>query len=323
MPIIGKLSEIQKRVINGSLDPRETLENLIRIADGKEPIPTATPPAQLVMDLDETIEAVIMRRIFDEIANISRQATMKSLDPFSAIVGNRLQMVIEKKGIISGKITTVNETPSWYIDANEQVKRLKQLNIEYNWGFEDSEFPPVPNFYPKKGDGLLILAPYLPEKYGMGGCQRTFDQQTAIISIDSSHNCRANMNSDEGSLKLLDNAPYRPGLRWGVLNFLANFDKYEGHKVEDLSCVGSDKTKLAASEILTAFMLFQWINFADQGVKFVNLAGYRLFDNGKWCNAPSWACRDYNYQNKKYREMSSRSIDSRGHYWTSPTFTEL
>lgn len=166
--------------------------------------------------------------------------------------------------------------PSWYKRIFHQISIAKQLNIRHRWGFAASDFhllDYLDEFVPATETEMPLVAIYLPEKDGISGVQRTFDELwEAAILPDGYVKSRADyISSNPSCLSLVEGIIHKPGIE------IVGFDPNTTYL--DISYFKNDESKwLASSEILSANIMFEnWVRQCDGMKKFFpEFGGYRF-----------------------------------------------
>jgi len=221
-----------------------------------------------------------------------------------------------------------HQSNGWYVLPQLQLVRAKRLNIYRKWGFTESDFPTqIPTFNPRTPTEVLLLAIYLPEKGNKGAVQRTFYEHIAVIKNQMKRSgrkllCWDVLKSGRKYLRLINGAECRPGIRWVVFDYAANWWHNKGsHRVINL-WKAPDSASLASSEVLSAMMFFpEWGPSMDgMTIPYVNLPGYqcRFYDNSGWYYVPG-SVRGYDSTQLK---LIIRDADCHDIYWASPSFRE-
>jgi hypothetical protein len=202
-------------------------------------------------------------------------------------------VLVVTQGILDGIYPAVlaRPLPNWYVSPEQQLERVRAINVQCEWGFAESDFPAVPIFTPRSSTEVLLLAVYLSQMGTVGGVQRTFDEHIAVIESQlrdvSYEYWRAEgIESDRNHLRLFGTARSepRPGLRWVAYDYAASHDPENGRHVDDTWKANANNP--AASEVLSALMLFPEYGPSMDGDKmpYANLRGYQvdLLDENTW-----------------------------------------
>jgi hypothetical protein len=174
--------------------------------------------------------------------------------------------------------------------AGQIKKTLKFLNMVgvSDKGLQPCDVPRVPsNFVPRTPTEVLRLTVFLPDKYGFGGLQRTFNAWWWFIDASGLIKWRDDsLKSDSEHLRLaLSIEQYQPGIRWVAFDPATYMDL---SPQDALVQAAEDDTRLAGVEVLMATALFpQWIHsWCPGGSPYPNMAGLQLRLQSDWSHVP-------------------------------------
>lgn len=134
---------------------------------------------------------------------------------------NRLYNVLDAKTreeLVHGKFTP----------PQEQIDMVRRWNRRFGWGFLDGEFAAVEHTvpeWPKKSLVAVVLVPYLPERDGKSGLERTLIELLGRATVSRGPNYRFwNDWIPRGPdrIRLLPGVEHVPGLRWEVIDLGCN-----------------------------------------------------------------------------------------------------
>lgn len=240
-------------------------------------------------------------------------------------VASEPQLQKSTRGLVSRAL--IAGSPPWYVVPERQLEYVRKLNRKRRWGFKDADFPEIPDenldvFYRLSMEKVLLLAVYLPGKGNVSGMQRTFEEHVCVIRNVLESECGLFWQAsgvDANSMRLKCRE-HRPGLRWVVYDYAAHY-RLAGHAVADLWDV--DASNLAASEVLSAVMLFPEYWHSMLGLHAVTprplLAGYELPNvwNANKSGVP------HLLPNDRYSLSLFLGEAERVYPWASPTVEEV
>jgi hypothetical protein len=185
---------------------------------------------------------------------------------------------------------TMNER--FFIPVADQLANVRRWNAERGWGFTDADLDaiditPVVHEQPLVVD---LVAVYLPEKDGLDGVRRTFEEMWAVASeaVPENWSWRQHLEGPR-PVRLLPGAQHVPGIRRVTVDLGAGWEPVDGVRAIEIRGRHS-----ASAEILAAAAHFpEWIQ-AMEGVNvpFVYLGGYVVShpENEAWRHVPclSW-----------------------------------
>lgn len=143
----------------------------------------------------------------------------------------------------------------------DQLKRVRELNLERGWGFTDACFIEAEKSIPKWPDGELVavtLVPYLKDGRGMKGAERTFQELWAVAAKEQHAGYRWDGYDKAGpdKLRLLKGIEHTPGLRWEVIDLGCN-------RNEKPMVVRSPEKSPHAGILASAMLHPEWIKSMD------------------------------------------------------------
>ena len=226
-------------------------------------------------------------KIDGQLHELKRQIRQKEGYPFDPD-----QLIAVLQDCIEGKLWYKKDlVHGLFTPILAQIVRVRELNAEYGWGFTDEDFTAVKKTLPKWPDGKLVsvaLVPYLPEKDGMGGVDRTFQELWKVTASMQQANWRWSGYDRVGqnALRLRNGiehpAKSKPVLRWEVIGLNCN------RNCKPIQTRNSESSPHAG--ILAAAMLHpEWIKVMDgDSVPYVWAPGYEVnvsIEN-KWQHVP-------------------------------------
>jgi hypothetical protein len=168
---------------------------------------------------------------------------------------------------------------SLFTPTASQITRVRELNLERNWGFTDEDFATAEQSVPKWPSGKLIavtLVPYLPDADGMGGVERTFQELWQVAASLQQASWRWDGYDEAGldRLRLLEGiehpAQSKPVLRWEVIDLGCNRNRMPVY-------IRNPKTSPHAGILASAMLHHEWIEAMDDDkVPYVWAPGYEV-----------------------------------------------
>jgi len=194
------------------------------------------------------------------------------------------------QGIIQDKSTPLITTPSWYSSVNAQIYKVSAF-LELHGrqqGFAPSDIPAAPNFIPRTKTEVLLLAVYLPDKGGVKGFRRTFEEWWYFIDppVGLTKWRWEVLKSDSKHLRLASGIDYKPGIRW--VAFDPNAYRGKSPKEALVLSASADSTTLAHAEVLMAAAMFpKWVSSWNGGKSpYPNMSGLQFYLSTDWSNTP-------------------------------------
>jgi len=179
-----------------------------------------------------------------------------------------------------------------FIPVADQLANVRRWNDERGWGFTDADFDAVDITPVVHAEPLVVdvVAVYLPEKDGVDGVRRTFEEVWEAASQGAPDNWSwRQFIAGPRPVRLLPGGTHTPGIRRLTVDLGAGWDPVAGARAIEIRGRAS-----AAAEILAAAAHFpEWVQ-AMEGVNvpFVYLAGYQVShpENEAWRHVPclSW-----------------------------------
>ena len=234
------------------------------------------------------VKGIVMTTVADETLgklarqqnDLFRRVREGSLDPERVFAG--------VQAIIEGNFPeTIPVSRAWYVSPEQQLEKVRQLNSEYKWGFEESDFPSeIPEFTPRTSTEWLLLVVYLPDKGKVKGLQRTFNAWWDVMTApDGFDKVRwEKLDSDPKHLRLVSGTEHQPGIRWVVIDPNAN----PGLSPEAALKSVTEVTSLAGVEVLALAALCPgWVtSWNGKGSPFPNMSGLQFYYNSAWSLVP-------------------------------------
>jgi len=181
---------------------------------------------------------------------------------------------------------------AYFIPVADQLANIRRWNDERGWGFTDAELDAIDTTPARPSQPLVVdvVAVYLPEKDGVDGVRRTFEEMWEVASEGAPENWSWRQHiAGPRPVRLLPGSTHTPGVRRVTVDLGAGWDPVDGARAIEIR--GRDS---AAAEILAAAAHFpEWMQ-AMEGVNvpFVYLAGYVVShpENEAWRHVPclSW-----------------------------------
>lgn len=188
--------------------------------------------------------------------------------------------------------TLTSDLSGLFTKPEDQLKRVREWNLERGWGVSDEVFAEAEKSIPAVPEDDLVavvLVPYLTEvrkkdKIVMTGVERTFQELWALAKAEQQANWRWDGYDKAGPerLRLLKGIEHTPGLRWEVIDLGANRNR----KPED---VRNAKRSPHAGILAAAALHPEWVRAMDgENVPYVWLPGYEVNvpGGGAWQDVP-------------------------------------
>jgi hypothetical protein len=241
-------------------------------------------------------------------------------------VKDSLQAIIEKREPRGITIATSHQRfqsessmPDWYVSPEQQLERVTQLNRQRDWGFEESDFPAIPEGASLRDGEVLLLCVYLPTKGRKSGLYRTIDELWDAYEAPSRY-IKRRWSELKAEPKLVRQAPgytYTPGIRWVVFNP----NSYHGKSPEQaLELAKQDNVQLAGVEGLMANLLFPAWATSWNGTSgpYPWLTGLQYKDQADW----SLSLCFYRWDDDRQVNFSAHWSDFVFSVFGSPSFRE-
>jgi hypothetical protein len=211
------------------------------------------------------------------------------------------------------------QQPAWYVSPERQLERVKRFDRQRDWGFEESEFPTIPEDASLCDGEVLLLCVYLRGQRGKGALERTFDELWYLFEPPTGYT-KWRWEELKSTAKLLRQAPgydWKPGLRWVVFSPNA----YRGKSPEQaLRAAKLDNVQLAGVEVLMANLLFpDWAtSWNGQDSLYPWCSGLQFRWNSGWSRVP---CLD-RWDDGRRLELDASPAGGVDGYWSSPVVRE-
>jgi hypothetical protein len=184
----------------------------------------------------------------------------------------------------------MNET--LFIPVADQLANVRRWNEERGWGFTDADFDAIDTTPVLHQQPLVVdvVAVFLPDKDGIDGVRRTFEELWEVASAGAPDNWSwRQFLEGPRPVRLLPGGTHTPGIRRVTIDLGAGWDPVDGARAIEIRDRHS-----ASAEILAAAAHFpEWVQ-AMEGVNvpFVYLGGYVVShpENEAWRHVPclSW-----------------------------------
>lgn len=178
-----------------------------------------------------------------------------------------------------------------FASAREQIVLVRKWNAERQWGFTEADFERVAENIPAWPEDrlvALVLVPYLPEKKGISGIERAFQELWLLAGAQQKNRSRWDGYEKAGPerLRLHEGIEHQPGLRWEVIDLGANWDKDNGISPEEIRGSKSPHAGILAAAALHP----SWVCAMDgREVPYVWIPGYEVTVPGfgaSWTDVP-------------------------------------
>lgn len=226
--------------------------------------------------------------ILDDQLFALRDKTVNGVRDFNE-VRKALQEIIEGRFYtpIPEKLLMQVRSPLWYTLPEQQLEHVRQLNKQRDWGFEDSDFPSIPEDIQLHGDEVLLLCVSLRAQRGKSALQRTFEELWYLSEAPTDYTKWRwdELKSDSKHLRQAPGYKHTPGIRWVVFNPNA----YHGKSPEAaLKQSKIDNVQLAGLEVLMAVLLFPtWAtSWNGDTSAYPNMSGLQFYWNTDWSRVP-------------------------------------
>lgn len=181
---------------------------------------------------------------------------------------------------------------AYFVPVADQLANVRRWNEQRGWGFTDADFDAIDTTPVIHSEPLVVdvVAVFLPEKDGIDGVRRTFEELWSVASegVPDNWSWRQFLEGPR-PVGLLPGGTHTPGIRRVTIDLGAGWDPVDGARVIEIRDRHS-----ASAEVLAAAAHFpEWMQ-AMEGVNvpFVYLGGYVVThpENEAWRHVPclSW-----------------------------------
>lgn len=223
-----------------------------------------------------------------------------------------------------------------FLSLEGQADLVEAWNLKQNWGFTEREFDDIRNEIPGIRERMKnyedeplvapVLTPYLPEKDGKTGVERTFEELWKLTAVGQQRNFRRNdLRSGPDNLRLHPNAARRmerpdahePGLELEILGLGDD----QGQSPAYVRAKTKTENHPHASILAAAATNPEWVESMNGSkVPYVNLTGYEATVP---YYAP-WRSVPYLYFRRVVREVLLNAYGDgiASGNWSAPSFRE-